>query len=144
MTHICIGKLAIIGADNGLSPDRHQAIIWTSARILLIGPLGTNFSEIIIVIQTFSLIKIRVNMLFVKFYPFRHSLGVVSSIIPYMEPHNTELLSSISMDADYMDKRQAANFEVHGATKISFLSKAVPFKAWAVQCSAHCDVGGIC
>ena len=45
-THICVGNLTIIGSDNGLSPDRSQAIIWTNARILLIGPLGTNFSEI--------------------------------------------------------------------------------------------------
>ena len=33
-----------IGSDNGLSPDQCQAIIWTNAGILLIGPLGTNFS----------------------------------------------------------------------------------------------------
>ena len=32
-----------------MSPSRHQAIIWTNIRILLIGPLGTNFSEISIV-----------------------------------------------------------------------------------------------
>ena len=36
-----------IGSDNGLAPDRRQAIIWTNAGILLIGPLGTNFSEIL-------------------------------------------------------------------------------------------------
>ena len=48
MTHICISKLIIIGSDNGLSPDRRQAIIWTNAGLLLIGPLGTNFSEILI------------------------------------------------------------------------------------------------
>ena len=35
-----------IGSDNGLSPDRRQAIIWTNAKILLTGPLGTNCSEI--------------------------------------------------------------------------------------------------
>ena len=46
MTHICIGKLIIIGSDNGLLPGWHQAIIWTNAGILLIGPLGTNLSEI--------------------------------------------------------------------------------------------------
>ena len=40
VTHICVGKLTIIGSDNGLLPDRHQAIIWTNAGILLIGPLG--------------------------------------------------------------------------------------------------------
>ena len=28
----------IIGSDNGLAPGRSQAIIWTNARILLIGP----------------------------------------------------------------------------------------------------------
>ena len=38
----------IFGSGNGLSPGRHQAIIWTSARILLIGPSGTNFNEILI------------------------------------------------------------------------------------------------
>ena len=30
----------IVGSDNGLSPGRHQAIIWTNAMILLIGPFG--------------------------------------------------------------------------------------------------------
>ena len=40
MTHICVSKLTIIGSDNGLSPGRRQAIIWTNG-ILLIGPLGT-------------------------------------------------------------------------------------------------------
>ena len=47
-THICVSKLTIIGSDNVLSPDRCQAIIWTNAWLLLIGPLGTNFSEILI------------------------------------------------------------------------------------------------
>ena len=31
VTHICVGKLTIIGSDNGLSPGRRQAIIWTIA-----------------------------------------------------------------------------------------------------------------
>ena len=56
VTHICVSNLAIIGSDNGLSPGRRQAIIWTSYGILLIGPLGRNFSEILIEIQTFSFI----------------------------------------------------------------------------------------
>ena len=46
MTHICASTQTIIGSDNGLSLGRRQAIIWTSAGILLIGTLGTNFSEI--------------------------------------------------------------------------------------------------
>ena len=52
-TQICVSKLTIIGSDNGLSPDRHQAIIWTNAGLMLIGPLGTNFSEILIEILAF-------------------------------------------------------------------------------------------
>ena len=50
-------KLTIIGSNNGLSPGRHQAIIWTNAGMLLIGALGTNVSEIRIKIDTFSLTK---------------------------------------------------------------------------------------
>ena len=42
--HICIVNVIIIGSDDGLSPDRCQAIIWTTG-ILLIGPLGTNFMK---------------------------------------------------------------------------------------------------
>ena len=45
--HICICNLTIIGSDNGLSPGRCPAIIWTNAGILSIKPLGTNFSEIL-------------------------------------------------------------------------------------------------
>ena len=48
VTHICVNKPTTIGSDNGLSPGRRQAIIRTNAGILLIGPLGTNFSEILI------------------------------------------------------------------------------------------------
>ena len=39
VTHICISRLTITGSDNGLSPGRRQAIIWTNAGILLIGPI---------------------------------------------------------------------------------------------------------
>ena len=51
-THICTGKHVIIGSHNGLSPIQRQAIIWNNATILLIGHLGTNFSEILIEIHT--------------------------------------------------------------------------------------------
>ena len=46
--HKCVSKLPFISSDYGLSPGRRQAIIWTNAGILSIGPLGTNFSEILI------------------------------------------------------------------------------------------------
>ena len=78
VTHICVSKLTIIGSDNGLSPDRRQAIIWTNAVILLTGPLGTNFSEILIEIQTFSLKKIRLKMSSAKCCSFCLGLNVLS------------------------------------------------------------------
>ena len=62
VTHICVSDLTIIGSDNGLSPSRRQAIFWTNAGILLIGPLGTNFSEILIEIHTLSSKKIHLKM----------------------------------------------------------------------------------
>ena len=68
-THKCSSKLTIIGPDNGLSPGRRQAIIWTIAGILLIGPLGTNFNEILIGIQAFSFKKMHLKMS-AKWRPF--------------------------------------------------------------------------
>ena len=62
VTHICVTKLTIIGSDNGLSPGRRQAIIWTNAGILLIGALGTNVSEILTKIYTFPLKKMHLKM----------------------------------------------------------------------------------
>ena len=77
VTHICVNKLTIIGSDDGLSPDQHQAIIWTNAGILLIGPLGTNFSEILIEILTFSFKKMRLKVSSVKRRPFCLGLNVL-------------------------------------------------------------------
>ena len=62
MTHICFSKTTITGSDNGLSPGRRQAIIWTNVGILLIGTLGTNFSEILSEIHTFSFMKMHFKM----------------------------------------------------------------------------------
>ena len=77
MTHICVGNLTIIGSDNGLSPVRRQAIIWTKAGILLIGLLGTNFSEIVIEILTFSFKKMRLKVSSAKWRPFCLGLNVL-------------------------------------------------------------------
>ena len=62
VTHICVVKLTTIGSDNGLSPGRRQDIIWTNAGILLIRTLGTNFSEILGEIHSFSFKKMRLKM----------------------------------------------------------------------------------
>ena len=86
MTHICVGNLTIIGPDNGLSPGRRQAIIWTNAGILSIGPWGTNFSEILIGIHTLSLKKTHLKMSSAKWRPFCLCLNVL--ICHVSLPHN--------------------------------------------------------
>ena len=78
VTHICVGNLTTIGSDNGLSPGRRQAIIWTNARILLIEPLGTNFSEIVIEILIFSFKKMRLKVSSAKWRPFLSRLQRVN------------------------------------------------------------------
>ena len=79
-TYICVGKLTTIVSDNGLSPGRRQAIIWTNAGILLIGPLGTNFSEILIEIYTFSFKKINLKVSSGKWRPSCLGLNVLIAV----------------------------------------------------------------
>ena len=71
-------NLTIIGSDNGLSPGRRQAIIWTNAWILLIRTLGTNFSEILSEIHIFSFTKIHLKMSSGKRRPFCLCLNVLT------------------------------------------------------------------
>ena len=77
MTHICVSKLTTIASDNGLSPDRRQAIIWTNIGMLLIWTLGTNFSEILYEIHIFSFKKMHLKMSSGKCRPFCLGLNVL-------------------------------------------------------------------
>ena len=78
VTHICVSKLTIIGSDNGLSPGRRQAIIWTNAGIMLIGSLGTNLSEILIEIFAFSFKKMYLKISSGKWRPSCLCLNVLT------------------------------------------------------------------
>ena len=91
VTHICVGKLTVIGSDNGLSPARRQAITWTNAGISLTGPLGTNFSEILIEILTFSFKKMRMKVSSAKRRPFCLSLNVLKSFLMLSSGFRTSL-----------------------------------------------------
>ena len=91
MTHICVSKITIIGSDNGLSPRWRQAIIWTNAGILLIGPLGTNFSEIYIEILTFSFKKMCLKVSSVKWRPFCLGLNVLTLYSDPIPSHKVTL-----------------------------------------------------
>ena len=77
VTHICVGNITITGSDNGLSPHRRQAIIWTNAGVLLIGHIGTNFSEISTEILTFSVKKMLLKASSAKWRPFCLGLNVL-------------------------------------------------------------------
>ena len=95
VTHICVSKLNIIGSDNGLSPGRRQAIIWTNAGILLIGPSGTNFSKISIKIHILSFKKMHLKMSSGKWQPFCLGLNVLSVLRPRQHSrHRYQLLDS--------------------------------------------------
>ena len=74
---ICVLK-TIIASDNGLSPGRHQAIIWTNAGILLSRPLETNFSDMLIRIHTFPFHKMRLKISPAKSRTFSLGLNVLS------------------------------------------------------------------
>ena len=77
--HIYASKLTIIASDNDLSPGRRQAIIWNNAGILSIGCLGTNFSEILIEILTFSFKKMHFKVSSAKRQPFCLGLNELTS-----------------------------------------------------------------
>ena len=80
VTHICGSRLTPISSDNGLLPDRRQAIIWNNDGILLFGPLGRNFSEILIEIYIFSFKKMHFKMPSGKSRPFCLGLNVLNRI----------------------------------------------------------------
>ena len=82
VTHICVSKLTIISSANGLLPEWRQAIIWTNAGILLIGPLGTIFSEILIGIQTFLCKKMHLTMSSAKWHPCCLCLNILINTSP--------------------------------------------------------------
>ena len=81
--HICVVNLTIIGSDTGLSPEWRQAISKTSDGILSIGPLGTNFNEISIGIQTFSFKKMHFKMSSAKWRPFCLGLNVLIDVLNF-------------------------------------------------------------
>ena len=82
VTHICVSKLTSVGSDNGLSPSRRQVIILTNTGILLIGPLGTNFSETLIEIHIFPFKKMHSKMSSGKCRPFCLGLNVLTHFSP--------------------------------------------------------------
>ena len=94
--HICISDLTIIGSDNGLLPGRRQAIIWTNAELLLNGPLGTNFSEILIEILSFSFKKMCLKVSSAKWSLFCLGLNVLKD--QYVKIHASWGLNGLQVN----------------------------------------------
>ena len=92
VTHICVGKLTIIDSDNGLSPGRRQAIIWTNTGILLNRTLGTNLSEILGKIHSCSFKKMHLKMSSAKGRLFSLGLNELMSMAAVFIPDETLVL----------------------------------------------------
>ena len=103
VTHICVSKVNITGSNNGLLPDRRQAIIWTNAGILLIQNLGTNFSEILSEIHTFSFKKMHLRMLSAKGPPFCLSLNVLIPFQLLCFVHHHIILANVIIELSVLD-----------------------------------------
>ena len=89
VTHICARKLNTIGL-----PGRRQSIIWTSARILSIGPLWANVSEILTKMYIFAFRKIHLKILSGKI-----CLGLnVPGLYPFHVSEYKSFLKQISLN----------------------------------------------
>ena len=82
MTHICVRNLTIIVSDNSLAP--------TNVGLLLIEPLGTNFSEILIKIHTFSFkeMHLKQSSAIVPFMSLTYMICLSVSMLVAPQPHN--------------------------------------------------------
>ena len=86
----CVGKLTIIDSDNGLSawtaPSHYLNQCWN----IVNWPLGTNFSEILIGIHTFSFKKMYLKMSSAKRGPFCFGFNMLTmwlALYVEMAPH---------------------------------------------------------
>ena len=71
-------RQGIICSDNGLSPNRSQSFTWTKDRMLLIGPLEINLSEIWMKKQPILFNKMDFEMSSAKFRPVHLDINVLT------------------------------------------------------------------
>ena len=109
VTHTCVSKLTIIGSDNGLSPGRRQAIIWSNTVILLIRALGINFSEILNGIHMFSFKKMFLKMS-TKWRQFCLGLSVLTFFLKFCDTYIRQWAESAFI--------QVMTFRMFGATPL--------------------------
>ena len=81
VTHICVSKLNTI-------------IIWTKAGLLLIGPRGTNYDEVLSDIIKSSSKKIHLNVLSAKLRQFCFGFNVLNVTVIYINRHEYSIYSN--------------------------------------------------
>ena len=100
-----------------------KAIIWTNAGILLIGPLGTNFSDILIGIQTFSFKKLHLKTSSAKWHLFCLGLNELNlSYIWMLIPRSSLILTALWMFVWSIWK-----YKVKGEAIFSFMKRFILF-----------------
>ena len=114
VTRICVSRLAIIGSINGLSPGRRQAIIWTSAGILLIAPLIRNSH---IFIQENALKNAVCEMAAILFRP--QCVNILSNSEGYRSKH----LREHRIESLHWSKWRGCVYDVHARSMRSETSK---------------------
>ena len=83
-------------------PGWGQAIIWTNAEILLIGPLETNFDQIFIEIDTFSFKKIDLEMSSGKWRPFCLGVNMLTLVRVQLTDANKDRIEMMMMTTTMM------------------------------------------
>ena len=135
---IYIGKLTIIGSDNGLSPGRHQAFIRTNAENLLIRTLGTKSSEVLSKTHTFLIKKMHLKMSSEKWRPFCLGLNVLSDLgVNKM----IVVLQTLISNAFYWIKSFTGSFKLHWSLflGVQLVMSQHCFRLWrgAEQAASH-------
>ena len=134
VTHICVGKLSIIGSDNGSSPGRRQAIIWTNAVILLVGHLGTNFSENWNGIETFSIKEMHLKMSFAKWRLF----GLGLNELNYWTM-KTKDMATAGMVSTYFHNNITVNWRTQASTLLTLCEGNLVTGGFSPQSASNVD-----
>ena len=140
MTHICVSKLTIIGSDNGLSPGRRQAIIWTNDGILLIRTLGTNFNEILSEIRSFSFKKMHLRMSSAKWRLFCLGLNELMIVVAetIWQGNGRASMGPLSLTAIPVIRTQKRQYIRHFFLRCNYVSIFIYIitltSAWVSKC----------
>ena len=135
--YICVNKLIIIGSNNGVSPGRCLAIVWTNVGILLIGPLPTNSSEILVKIDAFSFKNMHLKISFGSWRPFCLSFKWCCGTMACLWARHALFVSYSMPLVNTPQKRCIIDFDYSCPFPATVVVKQSPFFPIHVCCSAN-------